>query len=651
MSWKRCVCVCSAAHNPRAYQDIGWAASDKDPSRGPHFTGCRSREQETFRCWWSTGTFQNLTEPGALRVFYQTKNALEWQECPDYTRTVENECYFNKTFTHIWTSYCIQLRSVPQNITYDDICFTVENIVHPDPPIGLNWTLLNVSRSGLHFDVLVRWAPPPSADVQMGWMSLVYQQSYVLCNSGLGLGDLCVWQDLQELFRFTLPDSHVPPACPAVLPRLSRHTKNHIEPHVKSLPKCNGSQLLVYCSIPWFVLFLFTVLFFLLQLDLESGTQQSLYGLHTDKEYEVRVRCKMLAFDNFGEFSDSIFVHVAQIPSKVKQIAPGLMVIFLPPIPAPKIKGIDPELLKNGKLDQLNSLLSSQDMYKPDFYHEDPWVEFIQLDLDDPAEKNESSDTQHLLGLSRSGSSHVLNFKSDDDSGRASCYDPELPNPEDLASLLPAHSGRGENHPLVSSSSPSIPDLGIQQTSEVEETPIQTQPAVHSWVNMDFYAQVSDFTPAGGVVLSPGQLNSSPEKKKEEENEKKIQLQLLSDGAYTSENTARQLDVPPSPGPEQGYHAFPTQAVEGNLWNGEYLVSAGDSQTPYLLPEAPPAPTLPPVSDYTVVQEVDAQHSLLLNPPSSQPALCPHTPNKHLPAMPTMPMGYLTPDLLGNLNP
>ncbi|XP_058639934.1 LOW QUALITY PROTEIN: growth hormone receptor a [Onychostoma macrolepis] len=521
-----------------------------DPSRGPHFTGCRSREQETFRCWWSTGIFQNLNESGALRVFYQTKNALsEWQECPDYTRTVKNECYFNKTFTHIWTSYCIQLRSVRQNITYDEACFTVENIVHPDPPIGLNWTLLNVSRSGLHFDILVRWAPPPSADVQMGWMSLVYQVQYRVRNA------------------------------------------SHWE-----------------------------------MLDLESGTQQSIYGLHTDKEYEVRVRCKMSAFDNFGEFSDSIIVHVAQIPSKESTFPmtlvlifgviglvillvllifsqqQRLMVIFLPPIPAPKIKGIDPELLKNGKLDQLNSLLSSQDMYKPDFYHEDPWVEFIQLDLDDPAEKNESSDTQHLLGLSRSGSSHVLNFKSDDDSGRASCYDPEIPNAEDLASLLPGHSGRGDNHPLVSRSSSSIPDLGVQQTSEVEETPIQTQPAVPSWVNMDFYAQVSDFTPAGGVVLSPGQLNSSPEKKKEEENEKKIQFQLVSDGAYTSENTARQLsaDVPPSPGPEQGYQTFPTQAIEGNLWNGEYLVSTSDSQTPYLLPEAPPAPILPPVSDYTV---------------------------------------------------
>ncbi|XP_067269643.1 LOW QUALITY PROTEIN: growth hormone receptor a [Pseudorasbora parva] len=526
---------------------------DPDPNRGPHLTGCRSREQETFRCWWSSGNFQNLTEPGALRVFYQTKNTLssEWQECPDYTRDVENECYFNKTFTHIWTSYCVQLRSVPQNITYDEDCFTVENIVHPDPPIGLNWTLLNVSRSGLHFDILVHWAPPSSADVQMGWMSLVYQVHYRVRNASQ-------WE----------------------------------------------------------------------MLDLESGTQQSIYGLHTDKEYEVRVRCKMLAFKNFGEFSDSIVVHVAQIPSKESMFPTTLvlifgvigvvillillifsqqqrlMVIFLPPIPAPKIKGIDPELLKNGKLDQLNSLLSSQDMYKPDIYHEDLWVEFIQLDLDDPAEKNDGSDTQHLLGLSHSGSRN-LNFKSHDDSGRASCYDPEIPDPEDLASLLPGQSGRGGQQPLVSRSSSSVSDLGVQQTSEVVETPIQTQPAVPSWANMDFYAQVSDFTPAGGVVLSPGMLNGSPEKKKEEENEnekKKIHFQLLSDGAYTSENTAMQLsaDVPSSPGPEQGYQSFPTQAFEGNLWNGEYLVSASDSQTPYLLPEAPPVSILPPVSDYTV---------------------------------------------------
>lgn len=54
------------------YNFIFSSFSASDPNGGPHFTGCRSREQETFRCWWSAGTFQNLTEPGALRVFYQT---------------------------------------------------------------------------------------------------------------------------------------------------------------------------------------------------------------------------------------------------------------------------------------------------------------------------------------------------------------------------------------------------------------------------------------------------------------------------------------------------------------------------------------------------------------------------------------------------
>lgn len=536
-----------------------------DANKGPHLTGCRSSEQVTFRCWWSSGTFQNLSEPGALRIFYQTKAlSSDWYECPDYTQTVENECYFNKTFTRIWTSYCIQLRSVPQNTTYDEACFTVENIVYPDPPVGLNWTLLNVSRSGLHFDVLVRWTPPPSADVKTGWMSLVYQLQYRVKNN--------TYWEMQEL---------------------------------------------------------------------ESGTQQSIYGLHTDKEYEVRVRCKMSAFNNFGEFSDSVFLQVAQIPSKESTFPMALvlsfiligvvillifivisqqqrlMVIFLPPIPAPKIKGIDPELLKNGKLDQLDSLLSSHDMYKPDFYHEDPWVEFIQLDIDDPADKK-NSDTQHLLGLSHSGSSHNLNLKNDDDSGRASCYDPEIPDPEDLASLLPNHSEQGEHqHSLVSRSSSANPDF--QQESEVVETPIQTQP---SWVNMDFYAQVSDFTPAGEVMLSPGQLNTSPEKKKkEEENEKKIQFQLVSDGAYTSETTARQFsaDVPSSPGPEQEYQAFPTQGVEGNLWNGDYLVSVNDSQTPYLLLEPPPAPVLPPISDYTVAEPPSKSSFLAAYGLSAQP--------------------------------
>lgn len=48
--------------------------------------------------------------------------------------------------------------------------------------MNLNWTLLNVSRSRLHFDIMVRWEPPPSAAVDIGWMSLVYQIQYRLVN-------------------------------------------------------------------------------------------------------------------------------------------------------------------------------------------------------------------------------------------------------------------------------------------------------------------------------------------------------------------------------------------------------------------------------------------------------------------------------------
>lgn len=50
--------------------------------------------------------------------------------------------------------------------------------VQPDPPVDLNWTLLNVSSTGSYFDVLLNWTPPQSADVKMGWMTLQYEVQY-----------------------------------------------------------------------------------------------------------------------------------------------------------------------------------------------------------------------------------------------------------------------------------------------------------------------------------------------------------------------------------------------------------------------------------------------------------------------------------------
>lgn len=51
-------------------------------------------------------------------------------------------------------------------------------LVHPDPPVDLTWTLLNVSLTSSYFDVLLKWMPPRSADVEMGWMTLQYEVQY-----------------------------------------------------------------------------------------------------------------------------------------------------------------------------------------------------------------------------------------------------------------------------------------------------------------------------------------------------------------------------------------------------------------------------------------------------------------------------------------
>nr|AAZ14785.1 growth hormone receptor [Hippoglossus hippoglossus] len=590
----------------------------------PHFTDCVSREQETFRCWWSPGTFQNLSSPGALRVFYLKKDSptSEWKECPHYNYS-NRECFFDVNHTSVWIAYCMQLRS--QNATFfnEDDCFTVENIVRPDPPVSLNWTLLNLSPSGLSYDVMVNWEPPPSADVAAGWMRIEYKIEYRERNT-------TNWKSLA------------------------------IQPH----------------------------------------TQQAIYGLHIGKDYEVHIRCRMQAFNKFGEFSDSIFIHVNDILSGESMFPLTVVLVFgivgililillivisqqhrfvmilLPPIPAPKIKGIDPELLKKGKLDELNMILSGGGMgglstYAPDFYQDEPWVEFIEVDAEDAdaAEKedNQGSDTQRLLGLPQHASHHMNTGCSnaigfpDDDSGRASCYDPDVFDHDTLmmmATLLPGQPEDGEASLAVEEGF-STSDRNLVQT---QTTGPQT------WVNTDFYAQVSNVMPSGGVVLSPGQQlriqesasateeETQKKGKESEDNEgtakkkqKELQFQLLvvdpEGSGYTAESTTRQISTPPcSPMSGEGYQTIPPQPVETKV---------EENQSSYIVPDSPQfqfsAPGAP-VSDYTVVQEVDTQHSLLLNPPPRQsPPPC--LPQHPLKALPAMPVGYITPDLLGNLSP
>uniref|UniRef100_A0A3B5LIQ0 Growth hormone receptor a n=1 Tax=Xiphophorus couchianus TaxID=32473 RepID=A0A3B5LIQ0_9TELE len=439
-------------------------------------------------------------------------------------------------------------------------------LLRPDPPVSLNWTLLNISPSGLNYDVLVSWKPPPSADVGVGWMRIEYEIQYRERNA-------TNW----EAVRFPLEK----------------------QPH----------------------------------------TQQTIYGLQIGKEYEVHIRSRMQAFVKFGEFSDSIFIEKlcyilfsdSTVPFTLVLIfgvvgvlivimlivisqQQRIMMILLPPVPAPKIKGIDSELLKKGKLEELNFILNGGGVdglpaYATDFYQEEPWVEFIEVDEEDAEggdkEDNYNSDTQsYFLIVFTLG---FLSSHPDDDSGRASCYDTDLP--EHLASLLP---GQPEDNKTC---------LDAPASETGEKPLIQTQiGGPQTWINTDLYAQVSNVMPSGGVVLSPDVEGIKEQKR----NEPQFQLFVL---------------VPEG----SGYQTIQPQPMETKP------AATGDTnESPYILPEPSQSQLFTPVADYTVVQELDTHRSLLLNPPHSQsPSLCqPQHPLKV-----PMPVGYVTPDLLGNLAP
>ncbi|KAK7895413.1 hypothetical protein WMY93_020738 [Mugilogobius chulae] len=466
---------------------------------------------ETLRCRWSSGSFHNLSDPGELRLFYLNKPyVVDWTECPEYSLKHQDECFFSENHTTVWTIYRVQLRSRDQQTVYDESVFNVFERVRPDPPYNLNWKVLNSSVSGQYYDTLVSWSPPDSADVKSGWMRLQYQLQHRDTSSD-------VWKASELL------DS----------------------PH---------------CSV---------------------------FGLHTDVHYEIRIRCKMKTME-FGQFSESIYIYnssrVSRFPVAALLIFGALclvailmlvvisqqeklLVLLLPPIPGPKIRGIDPELLKKGKLRELSSIFGASAL-RPEVYSADPWVEFIELDLE------ETSDPLTHCLLPESPRHHrtpdSAGFR-DDDSGRASCCDPDLQSDTESS---PFHTKPAE------------------EPSHPPDTPLAPE---------SMYTQVSEVRLSGNVVLSPEEDASDTEA----ELKRKQTLVVSDTNGYTSEvNAGKIAEV-----------SHPSERHE----------------------ETSAAVSLPSAPAYTVVDGVDKQNSLLLSP--------------HLLSSKPTAEGYLTPDLLTGITP
>ncbi|XP_034403426.1 growth hormone receptor b [Cyclopterus lumpus] len=529
------------------------------PQTHPQVTGCVSANMETFRCRWNVGTSRKLSEPGALRLFYINKkpppaSPKEWSECPHYSTDRPNECFFNENHTSIWTYYSVQLRSRDQAILYDENLFNVHDIVQPDPPVDLNWELLNMSLTGTFYDIKVSWKPPQSADVEMGWMTLHYEVQHRNVNSEL-------WE----------------------------------------------------------------------QSDLVKSTRRSIFGLQTDVNHEVRVRCKMFGGKEFGEFSDSVFVHVPFKVSRFPVVAllifgalclvtilmlviisqqEKFMVILLPPVPGPKIRGIDPELLKNGKLRELTSILGGPLDLRPELYN-DPWVEFIDLDIEEQSDRLTDLDTDCLMERSLSSNCSPLSIGfRDDDSGRASCCDPDLPSDPEacpFASLLPN-----------------------QTHSKEASCPTACEPCFAAPGREALYTQVSEVKSSGKVLLAREEETEMGKDITVGKEKEKKGLQLLvaypDHRGYTSELNAGKMSPILSPGDVSETCSSPSLSC-------------------YQKSDTTPMSPLSPAPVYTVVEVVGRQNSLRLTPNSiPSPQL---TITKIMPT----PDGYLAPELIGSVTP
>lgn len=541
-------------------------------TRMPHLTGCFSRELMTFRCQWETGSLQNQTELEDLRLFYMLeKDSKKWMECPSYSSMRKNECYFDSSNTVIWFPYVVQLRSRSLDVVYDEMSFNVEDVVFPDPPVGLNWTLLSMGSTGLICDVVVSWDPPPSAaeNVKTGWILLVYETQY----------------------------------------------------REKGSDQWNS-------------------------LDNGKDTQAYIYGLRSDTEYEVRVRSKMRGY-NFGVFSESIFILILNKESRIPITAvlvfaavgiliilmlvvisrqQKLMVILLPPVPGPKIKGIDPVLLQKGQLTEFASILGTHPGLRPELYSNDPWVEFIEVDIDEPHESQE----ELLIAVSPvSDSPQMSSSFRDDDSGRASYCDPDLSDHDQTDLHHPSTSSHDGFHPLSRAQS------GPQQ-------PAAFSPQDTTWSN-SLYSQVSDVTHHGEVVLSTEEKETMALKDKNHNKGKEIQQLVVipDERGYTSEFVASTISA---------HHNKPnpsTDQLQRQEQHGAFRDLQKLSTETVTSPQSTAFPILakPTSPEYTMVDGVDWKNSLLLKP--NTPTAPQTAAVKTLPT----PEGYWTPDLLDNITP
>ncbi|XP_036401793.1 prolactin receptor-like [Megalops cyprinoides] len=292
------------------------------PLLRPHIHYCRSPNMETFTCWWHFPGNGSQSDHNVTYTLTYTVGKGPKRECPDYVTSGPNSCYFDSQHTQVWEVYCMNVtaRTSHAKYTSEEHCLDVAEIVETDPPFNLSYWLKNSTEDETGRTAVVSWLYPIAADVQMGWVTLVYELQF----------------------------------------------RRKSEPHnwkVKGVLREPRLELL----------------------DLPVGS------------YVVRVRCKSHYAGVWSKWSEPLTIDVPSPQTIDKMLAvilvSGVGVLFvliigfgvipqgkrikaflLPPVPKPQIRGIDPMLLKNGKMDEITRLFSSFHGYMPPQYSAESWL-------------------------------------------------------------------------------------------------------------------------------------------------------------------------------------------------------------------------------------------------------------------------------------
>ncbi|XP_048091506.1 prolactin receptor-like isoform X2 [Alosa alosa] len=455
------------------------------PSK-PQIYYCRSSNMETFTCWWHPlENTSNSNEKFNYTFMYTTESNHKPQECPDYVTGGPNSCYFDKAHTRVWEMYCMNVSAMTSRGTFtsNKHCLDVADIVEIDPPFNLTYSLMNESAGEAGRTACVSWSYPIPSHVHIGWITLVYELRF------RPTADPDNWK-VKGLLR---------------------------EPQLELLDLPAGSyEVMVRCRSK----------------NNKIWSQWSSPLIITVPSRHAGDRLLALILITGGGVITFLIIGFGVMPQSKR-----IKALLLPPIPKPRIRGLDPVLLKKGKMEEINRHFTSFHGYKSPQYREETWYQVYTDDnsphacslpsqtsgdtvvpsAEQPVEQPAFPQSQQQPGQTvqtSEASRNCLGSTADSETPEpyvtdthATAFPPPTPAASWVAGFAPSQPPQfgpsnppqfGPSHPPPQVTFPPNMGYSLIVNSPHGAMPLSHLPALH-----DFYTCVSVVSSTGAVQLVP----------------------------------------------------------------------------------------------------------------------------------------------------